>query len=315
MRFLVTGASGFLGNALCSHLIQQGEIVMGAVRKAGSLPMGVSEIIVSRIDRHTDWAEAISDIQVVVHLAAITNTTNRNERNQVNDVREVNVLGTERLARAAAESGVRRFVFVSSIGVNGSRTQIGNPFSETAEPAPIGEYAISKFEAERCLRKISEETAMEIVIVRPPLVYGPGAKGKFAVLMRAVLREWPLPFGAIQNKRSLVAVGNLVDFIGLCAKHPAAADQTFLISDGHDVSISELVVRLAIAARARTRLIPIPERILRLIGTVLGQGEVVQGLCGNLQIDIGKARALLGWSPPISLEHGLQSAVAPMAVE
>jgi nucleoside-diphosphate-sugar epimerase len=209
--------------------------------------------------------------------------------------------------------GVRRFIFLSSAGVNGVRTSIGKAFSESDRPDPRNSYAVSKLAAEQGLWRLAEQTGMEVVIIRPPLVYGPGAKGKFAVLMRAVMNGWPLPFGAIQNKRSLVALSNLVDFVVTCTISPAAANQVFLVSDGHDVSISELVKGLASAARVRVRLIPVPEKFLQVVGFVFGQGEAVQGLCGNLQIDISKARAVLGWTPSISFECGLRQAVAAAA--
>jgi nucleoside-diphosphate-sugar epimerase len=206
--------------------------------------------------------------------------------------------------------GVRRFIYISTIGVNGVQTNPGTPFSEADLPNPNNAYATSKLDAELGLQLLAESTGLEVVIIRAPLVYGPNAKGKFKLLVGAVKSGWPLPFGSIQNKRSLVSLGNLVDFIVTCANSPAAANQVFLVSDGHDVSISELVKGLASAAGVRARQIPVPKSILQLVGFVFGQSMAVQGLCGDLQINMSKARDLLGWSPPISFEDGLRRAIA-----
>jgi nucleoside-diphosphate-sugar epimerase len=224
--------------------------------------------------------------------------------------RAVNVEGTLNLARQAAAGGVKRFVFVSSVKVNGEETELDQPFNEDDEPCPIDPYGISKMEAEQGLRQLSADTGMEVVIIRPPLVYGPGVKANFAALIRAVQRGWPLPLGALYNQRSLVALDNLVDFIVTCITHPQAANQTFLVSDGQDRSTTELLRSMAQAARVPARLLPVPVWALQAGASLLGKGDSVQRLCGNLQVDISKARNLLGWVPPVSVEEGLRRAMA-----
>jgi nucleoside-diphosphate-sugar epimerase len=224
--------------------------------------------------------------------------------------RAVNVDGTLNLARQAAALGVKRFVFISSVKVNGESTPPGREFTEADAPNPQDAYGQSKHEAEQGLRQLSADTGMEVVIIRPPLVYGPGVKANFAALMRAVQRGWPLPLGAVHNQRSLVALSNLVDFIVTCITHPQAANQTFLVSDGQDLSTTELVRGLAQAAGVPACLLPVPVWALQAGATLLGKGDAVQRLCGNLQVDMSKARSLLGWVPPVSVEEGLRRAMA-----
>jgi nucleoside-diphosphate-sugar epimerase len=224
--------------------------------------------------------------------------------------RAVNVGGTLNLARQAATAGVKRFVFISSVKVNGESTLPGRAFTEADAPKPQDAYGQSKHEAEQGLRQLSADTGMEVVVIRPPLVYGPGVKANFAALMRAVQRGWPLPLGAVHNQRSLVALDNLVDFIITCITHPQAANQTFLVSDGQDLSTTELVRGMAQAAGVPARLLPVPVWALQAGASLLGKGDAVQRLCGNLQVDISKARSLLGWLPPVSVEEGLRRAMA-----
>jgi nucleoside-diphosphate-sugar epimerase len=225
------------------------------------------------------------------------------------EFRRVNVDGTLNLARQAAASGVARFVFVSSVKVNGEATVPGRSFTERDAPAPQDPYGQSKHEAEQGLRQLAADTGMEVVIIRPPLVYGPSVKANFAALMRAVQCGWPLPLGAVHNQRSLVALDNLVDLIVTCLDHPAAANQTFLASDGQDLSTAELVRGMARAARVPSRLWPVPVWALQVAAGALGKGAVVQRLCGNLQVDISKARSLLGWVPPVTVAEGLRRAM------
>lgn len=220
--------------------------------------------------------------------------------------RAANVDGTLNLARQAAAAGVKRFVFVSSIKVNGESTLPGRAFAEAEAPNPQDAYGLSKYEAERGLRQLSADTGMEVVIIRPPLVYGPGVKANFSSLMRSVQRGWPLPLGAVYNQRSLVSLSNLVDFIVTCITHPKAANATFLVSDGQDLSTTELVRGMAQAAGVPARLLPVPVWALQAGASLLGKGDAVQRLCGNLQVDISKARSLLGWVPPVSVEEGLR---------
>jgi nucleoside-diphosphate-sugar epimerase len=217
------------------------------------------------------------------------------------------------LAQQAAEAGVKRFIFISSIKVNGESTRPGHPFTEADTPNPQDAYGVSKHEAEQGLRQIAAATGMELVIIRPPLVYGPGVKANFANLMRAIQRRWPLPLGDIPNQRSLVALDNLVDFIITCITHPNAANQTFLVSDCQDLSTTELVRAMARAAGVPARLLPVPVWALELAGRLVGKGDAVQRLCGNLQIDSSKARHRLGWEPKISLQEGLRRTVSGTA--
>jgi UDP-glucose 4-epimerase len=224
------------------------------------------------------------------------------------EFRRVNVQGTLNLARQAATVGARRFVFVSSIKVNGETTQRGRPFTADDAPAPRDPYGVSKMEAEQGLREIALQTGMEVVIIRPPLVYGPKVKANFAVMMRWLRRGVPLPLGALHNQRSLVALDNLVDLIATCLTHPGGANQTFLVSDGEDVSTTELLRRMAKAMGRPARLIPVPAGWLKLAAALVGKQDVVQRLCGSLQVDIGKTRRLLDWTPPQLLDEGLRQA-------
>jgi nucleoside-diphosphate-sugar epimerase len=224
--------------------------------------------------------------------------------------RAVNVEGTLNLACQAAAAGVKRFVFISSVKANGESTQPGREFTETDAPNPQDAYGQSKHEAELGLRQVGADTGMNVVIIRSPLVYGPGVKANFAALMRAVQRGWPMPLGAVHNQRSLVALDNLVDFIVTCMTHPQAANQTFLVSDGQDLSTTELVRSMAQAAGVSVRLLPVPVWALQAVASLLGKGDVAKRLCGNLQIDISKARRILGWVPPVSVQEGLRRAMA-----
>jgi nucleoside-diphosphate-sugar epimerase len=267
-------------------------------------------LAVGEIGLRTDWSKVFLNCSVVIHLAARVHVMNDTDTDSLTAFRAVNVDGTLNLARQAAAAGVTRFVFVSSVKVNGESTQPGRAFTEADAPNPQDAYGQSKHEAEQCLRQLSDDTGMEVVVIRPPLVYGSGVKANFASLMRAVHRGWPLPLGAVHNQRSLVALDNLVDFIVTCITHPQAANQTFLVSDGQDLSTTELVRGIAQAAGLTSRLLPVPVWALQLGATLLGKGDAVQSLCGNLQVDISKARNLLGWVPPVSVEEGLRRAIA-----
>lgn len=303
----VTGANGFVGRALSGEMTSLGLVVIGATRTRQVLPEGTGNVVV---DGSKDWSPALTGCDVVVHLAARVHVMAETTVDPLAEFRQVNVQDTLSLARQAAALGVRRFVFVSSIKVNGESTQVGSPFSVDDPPAPVDAYGISKFEAERGLHELATQTDMEVVIIRPPLVYGPGVKANFAALMRAVQKGWPLPLGAIHNQRSLVALDNLVDFIITCITHPKAANQTFLISDGQDLSTTELVRGMAQAVGLPTRLLPVPVGVLEWAGRLAGKEDAVQRLCGNLQIDSSKARELLGWEPKITVQEGLRRAMS-----
>jgi len=265
--------------------------------------------LVGAIDGLTDWSRELAAVCKVIHLAARVHVMNDIEADPLKAFRAVNVDGTLNLARQASAAGVKRFVFISSVKVNGESTQRGQAFTEADAPNPLDAYGQSKHEAELGLRQLSAETGMEVVIIRPPLVYGPGVKANFAALMRAVQRGWPLPLGAVHNQRSLVALDNLVDFVVTCITHPQAANQTFLVSDGQDLSTTELVRGMAKAAGVTARLLPVPVWALQAGASLLGKGDAVQRLCGNLQVDMSKARSLLGWLPPVSVEEGLRRAM------
>jgi nucleoside-diphosphate-sugar epimerase len=251
----------------------------------------------------------LAGAHAIVHVAARAHVLYDRAADPLAEFRRVNVAGTLRLAKQAAEMGVRRFVFVSSIGVNGVQSGPDKAFSEADQPEPHNAYALSKWEAEQGLLRIAVETGMEVVIIRSPLVYGFGAPGNFGSLMRAVQQGWPLPLGAVHNQKSFVALDNLVDFIVTCLEHPAAANETFMVSDGEDVSTPDLIRRMARAMNRPARLLPVPVWALKAGASLLGKGDAAQRLCGNLQVDISKSRELLGWSPPVSVDEGLRRAV------
>ena len=305
---VVTGANGFVGRALCAEAVAHGSAVRGITRSAYDLPAGVENLVVGGLDDSTDWRNGLVGCEVIVHLAARVHVMQDVAADPLVEFRRVNVQGTLNLARQAAAAGVRRFVFVSSIKVNGEASQPGHPFTADDVPAPLDDYGVSKMEAERGLREIAGQIGMEVVIIRPPLVYGPEVKANFAAMMRWLRRGVPLPLGAIHNQRSLVALDNLVDLIVTCLTHPAAANQTFLVSDGEDVSTTELLRRMGQAMGRPARLIPVPASWLKLAATLVGKQDVAQRLCGSLQVDIEKTRRLLGWTPPLSLDEGLRRA-------
>lgn len=281
-----------------------------ALRRSESLwPDRVAQHVTGDLTASTHWAAALQGVSAVLHCAARVHVMAEAAANPLDEFRRVNVQGTLNLARQAAASGVRRFVFVSSIKVNGEATPTGSSFTADDLPTPLDAYGISKMEAEQGLREIASQTGMQVVIVRPPLVYGPGVKANFAAMMRWLQRGVPLPLGAIHNQRSLVALDNLVDLLVTCITHPAAANQTFLVSDGEDVSTTELLRRMGQAMGKPARLLPVPANWLQLAAMLVGKRAVAQRLCGSLQVDIEKTRQLLGWSPPLTLDQGLKKAV------
>lgn len=304
-RVLVTGANGFVGAALVRRLQASGHEVCGVSRSGEAASSGLH-----CVRRYEDAAPLMAGQACLVHLAARVHVMNDAEQDPLAAFRAANVTLTENLARQAAAAGVRRFVFISSIKVNGEATLPGRPFTENDASAPQDAYGISKMEAEQGLRQIAAETGMELVIVRPPLVYGPGVRANFAALLRAVARGIPLPLACIDNRRSLVALDNLLDFIVTCIGHPAAANQTFLVSDGEDLSTPELVRRMARAVGRPARLIPVPVWLLVAGARLLGKQDQLQRLSGNLQLDISKARDLLGWQPPVTVDEGLGRTLA-----
>ncbi|MDV6316114.1 SDR family oxidoreductase [Idiomarina sp. HP20-50] len=313
MEVILTGATGFIGRHLAKSLDNLTDVKLTcAVRRAGSSNCD-REVVVNGLDSDTDWSEALTKKLVVIHAAARAHIVKDDLPDPLSEYRKINVDGTLNLAREAASAGVRRFIFISSIGVNGNINQ--RPFTEEDRPNPSEFYAQSKWEAEQGLWEIGKETGMEIVIIRPPLVYGSGAPGNFGALTRWVEKGIPLPLGAIRNQRSLVAIDNLVDLIVTCVEHPNAANQVFLAGDGEDLSTTELLKRVAQAMGRPSRLIPVPEGALMFGATLLGKKGVAQRLLGSLQVDISKARQLLGWKPPVTVTEGLTKAVGSYRCE
>ncbi len=305
-QVLVTGANGFVGSALCAKACTTPLFIKGAVRSAQALTTDVESVVIGAIEGNTDWRNALQGVNVVVHLAARVHVMHDHTANPLAEFRKVNVDGTLNLARQAAQAGVQRFVFISSIKVNGESTLLGQPFHADDAPMPIDAYGISKREAEDALRQLTNDTGMEVVIIRPPLVYGAGVKANFYSMMHWLNKGVPLPLGAIHNQRSLVALDNLVDLIITCIDHPAAANQTFLVSDGEDLSTSELLRRMASALGKSARLLPVPAWLLQIGASVLGKRAVAQRLCGSLQLDITKTRQRLNWTPPVSVTEALR---------
>ena len=306
MNILITGANGFIGRALCKRLLADGYQVRETVRSAAqmtALPSGVEGAMVGNIGLETDWSEALDGIDGIVHLAARVHVMRESAADPLAVFRQVNVEGTKCLAIAAANAGVKRFVYISSVKVNGESRS--DPYTEMDKPEPQDPYAVSKWEAEQILAEISSATGIEIVIIRPPLVYGPNVRANFLRLLRWVNKGVPLPLGMVDNRRSLVSLDNLVDFLITCIEHPAAAGETFLVSDGEDLSTPALIRRIALSMNIPARLIPVPVCLLRLGGSLLGKKSEVDRLCGSLQVDISKAKSVLGWKPPLSVDEGL----------
>lgn len=305
---LLTGSTGFLGAALARWLVDDDryQLVASSRSEASNLDSNFQPVVVGDYGADTDWTQALSKVDVVIHTAARVHIMKDSIKDPLREFRKVNLDGTLSLGRQAANAGVKRFIFISSIKVNGESTVLGKSFSADDLPDPAGPYGISKWETEVGLHQLAKETGMEIVIIRPPLVYGPGVKANFLRMMRWVNNGVPLPLGAIHNKRSLVGLDNLVDLISTCVEHPAAANQTFLAGDDEDLSTTELLQRMGNALGKPARLIPFPAGLLALAAFLLGKRDVAQRLCGSLQVDISKTRELLGWIPPVSVEEGLR---------
>lgn len=296
MKILVTGATGFIGNALLHRLATEPDYQVTGSTRQPSQGLSIAPLIqVDNANAATDWSAALQDVNTVIHVAAHLATRG----STLEELRSTNVDGTLTLARQALSAGAQRFIFISSVGVNGSTTQ-HVPFNEISLPAPTDDYARSKLEAEQALQKLLHGTAMDLVIIRPPLVYAGHAPRNFSKLMQWVGSGIPMPFAAIHNRRSMIALENLVDFIALCVKHPAAANELFLVSDGIDLSTAELVKHLAKGMGRRVRLVPVPEPLLRQGARLLGKGPMYSTLCASLVVDSDKARQLLGWNPPLA---------------
>lgn len=312
-RVLVTGASGFVGRAVVSELVRRGMPVTAAARGDAVFPAEVRAVRVGNLGPSTDWSVAIEDCDVVVHCAARVHVMRDAAVGALDAFRVANVSGSVRLAQVASDAGVRRFVSISSIKVNGERTLPGAPFTEHDVPAPSDPYGVSKWEAEQQLRALADARGLELVMIRPPLVYGPGVRANFLSMARWLLRGIPLPFASVtSNRRTLVGLDNLVDLILVCIDQSAAAGQTFLAGDGDDMSTADLLRRTASALGVRARLVPVPEGVLAGGAALLGRRALWQRLGGTLQASTQHARETLGWRPPVTVDEGLRRAVADL---
>lgn len=309
VHLLITGANGFVGSALCAEAVARGYVVVGAVRSPAQVVKKCAYVSIGTIDQDTNWRPALVGVNMVVHLAARVHVMADASADPLQAFRQVNVMATLHLARQAAAAGVQRFVFISSVKVNGEESAPGRPFAADDTPEPQDPYGVSKMEAEQGLREIAADTGMAVVIIRPPLVYGPGVKANFFSMMQWLSRGVPLPLGAIDNRRSLVALDNLVDLILLCCHHPAAVNQTFMVSDDEDLSTTALLRRMGQALGRPARLVPLPPSWLLAAAALVGKAGVANRLCGSLQVDIAKTQRLLGWVPPITVDEGLLRAV------
>ena len=310
MKILVTGASGFVGRSLCAALEQNGHVLVPVVRTISSrLSTNRDYVEIGDINSSTNWMPVLGNVDAVIHLAARVHVMKETAVDPLAAFREVNVYGTERLAYQAGAAGVKRLVYVSSIKVNGEVTS-DRPFRADDEVKPADAYGVSKLEAEQRLVQIAEQTGLEFVIVRPPLVYGPGVGGNIFRLLKLIDSGVPLPFGRVCNRRSFVNIDNLSDFLNVCITHPNADGKTFLVSDGHDMSTGELIANLAREMRKSIWLLPVPVFLLKFIGTLVGKRAEMDRLCGSLQLDIGKSCRILDWEPPFTVADGLHKTVA-----
>lgn len=305
-KYAVTGANGFIGNALYNHLVSKGDLVRAIVRdRKGYFDECVE---VGDIGVNTDWFSALEGIDVLFHCAGRAHILVEKASDPLAEFRRINRDATVELVRSAAKIGVRRVVFLSSVGVMGMDSNNRLPFSENDKPSPVWDYAVSKLEAEELLKEVSVETGIEVVIVRPPMVYGPGVPANFLRLLQIVDKNIPLPLGGVRNKRSIVSIYNLVDFLVYLASHPAAAGGCFFVSDDHDLSTPDLIRRIGKSFGKRVSIFPVPEMLLKIAGMATGRGHDVERLLSSLQVDIKKAKDL-GWSPVISLDDALEKTV------
>ena len=302
----MTGASGFVGGALLNRLAKEGNDIVAVIRRPLTYKLACIQVLLEHADENTLWGEALLDVDVVVHLAARVHVMHETSNDPLAVFRQVNVAGTINLARSAVAAGVKRFVYVSSIKVNGEYTE-NKPFDEGDLANPQDPYAVSKWQAEQALRQLSKETAMEIVIIRPPLVYGPGVKANFLHLLNMINISVPLPLASINNRRSMIYIGNLVDAIITCTIHPKAANQTYLVSDKERVSTPELIRYIALALRKRIFLLPFPIFMMKFLARLVGKSAAVDRLTQSLIIDSSKICQELNWSPPFTMAEGLKA--------
>ncbi len=308
-RILITGATGFVGQKLLSGLSKNANLEIVAASRnpvVNDFAAVMRQVRIGEIDAETDWSDALQGVNVVIHLAARTHVICETEADPWSKFNTVNTLGTINLARQAADMGVRRFIYISSIKVNGEATMPGAAFRADDKPCPVGPYALSKYQAEKGLFRLMEETGMEAVIIRPPLVYGPGVKANFLSMMRWLRKGVPLPLGSVNNQRTLVSADNLANLLETCIDHPAAANQIFLVGDGEDLSTTELLKRTGLALGCQVRLFSVSTRLLLIASILIGKRQAMQRLCGSLQLDIGKTRDLLNWEPSVTVDVALK---------
>lgn len=303
-KVLLTGGTGFVGRPLLEALATAKYPVVSVTRKSPPITLcGVHSYVLPIFSDSNNWDVPLKGVEVVIHSAGRVHIMNEIHSNPLQAFREVNVGATLNLARQAAEAGVKRFIFISSVKVNGEETGRNRAFKPSDAPAPLDDYGVSKLEAEQALMALAKQTAMSVTIIRPVLVYGPGVKANFEKMLAAVDKGLPLPFRTINNRRSLVFIDNLIDLILLCTHHPKAANRIFLVSDGEDLSIGQILQKLAVAMNKKTPIFACPQFILELAASVVGKKEFFQRLCGSLQVDISDTRQLLGWSPPIGIDE------------
>lgn len=310
MNVLVTGSNGFLGKSLIKKFEREHFNVFPVIRKSSSSNLEDNAIVISGIDSKTDWQDYLDNKDVVIHCAARVHVMNDTVSEPLFAFREVNVLGTLNLANAAAQAGVKRFIFISSIKVNGESTTGSAPYTSFDAPSPEDAYGISKAEAEEQLLALGKNIGMDIVIIRPPLVYGLGVKANFAAICRLISKGLPLPFASlVTNKRSMVYVGNLISLIVECVNNKNAANKVFLVSDNDDLSLADFIKRLSCAMGKKTLLLPCPKFLFELAGRVTGKSAVVDRLVGSLQVDISDTCKILNWTPPYTVENGFKETV------
>lgn len=307
MRVLVTGGSGFIGQAVSERFSAERDIeLIRIMRLAGNGKSCGTSVEFKEIEPTTPWRKELHGVDLIIHTAARVHIVSDTSSDPLAEYRRVNVAGTLNLARQASEAGVKRFIFLSSIKVNGEITRRGKSFTADDPPSPTDAYGKSKHEAEIGLQRLSQASDMEVVVIRPPLVYGPGVRANFLAMMRWIEKGWPVPLGHVDNRRSLVALANLVDLIKVCSVHPAAANQVFLVSDGEDVSTTELLNRIGLALKKPVRFVPVPAGLIQTLAALAGKKGQVDRLLGSLQVDDSKTRKVLGWTPIVSMEEALK---------
>ena len=310
-RVLVTGANGFIGTVLCDQLVAEGFLVRGAFRSAKAAdcsPNNIEKVIVGEINTNTDWQEALKGVNIVVHLAARVHVMHETDSDPLAAFERVNTTGTLNLAEQAVSNAVKRLIFLSTIKVNGEQTQQAYLASDLVNPTDP--YGLSKWHAEQALRTVRDKSDIEIVIIRPPLVYGPQVKGNFLRLITLINKGWPIPLASVDNNRSMVSIDNLCDLIKTCLFHSKADGELFLVSDGHNLSTPELIQLIADSMKKTVKLLPFPVAWLYFFAGLIYKRQEVERLCGSLQVDIQKNREVLGWQPPFPVAEGVRKTVA-----